>query len=145
MECGSPGLRVLHYLPDFVKFMSIELVMPSNHLIFCCPLLLLSSIFPSFRVFSKELVAKVLERQLQHQSLSSEYSGLTSFRIDWFVSVVSKGLSRISRTQSWFMSLILPQFYNSGLDQDRSYSVHFYWFLSSSPVSSYEDIKNQRD
>ena len=55
------------------KFMSIELVMPSNHLILCCPLLLLPSIFPTMRVFSNESavchqLAKVLEHQLQHQS-----------------------------------------------------------------------------
>ena len=61
--------------------------MPSNHLILCCPLLL-SSIFPSIRIFSNELtprirVAKVLDFQ-PHISPSSEYSGLTSFRIDWF-------------------------------------------------------------
>ena len=54
-----------------LKFMSIESVMPSNHLILCHPLLLLPSIFPSIRVFSNELahqVAKVLELQLQYQS-----------------------------------------------------------------------------
>ena len=59
-------------LLSFLRFMSIELVMLSNHLILCCPLLLLPSIFPSIRVFSKELashqMAKVLELQLQHQS-----------------------------------------------------------------------------
>ena len=59
--------------------------MLSNHLILCHPLLLLSSIFPSIRVFSNELpqVAKVLELQLQHRP-SNEYSELISFRIDWF-------------------------------------------------------------
>ena len=69
------------------KFMSIELVMPSNHLIFCCPILLLPSIFPSIMVFSKWVcflhqVAKVLEFQL-HISASNEHSGLISFRMDW--------------------------------------------------------------
>ena len=57
---------------SLIKLMSIELVMPSNHLIHCCPLLFLPSIFPSIRVFSNESashqVAKVLEFQLQHQS-----------------------------------------------------------------------------
>ena len=65
--------------------MSVESVMPSNHLILCCPLLLLPSIFPIIRVFSNESVlqvAKVLEFQLQHES-SNEYSGLISFRMDW--------------------------------------------------------------
>ena len=63
---------------SLLKLMSIELVMPSNHLLLCCPLLLPASIFPSIRVFSRvsssHQVAKVLE--LQHQS--SEYSGLIS-------------------------------------------------------------------
>ena len=72
---------------SLLKLMSIESVMPSNHLILCCPLLLLTSIFPSFRVFSNESVLhitwpKVLELQLQH-SPSNEYSGLTSFGMDW--------------------------------------------------------------
>ena len=61
-----------HQLPEFTQIMSIESVMPSNHLILCHPLLLLPSIFPSIRVFSNDFsyshqVAKVLEFQLQHQ------------------------------------------------------------------------------
>ena len=68
-----------------LKFMSIELVMPSNHLILCRPLLLLP---PSIRVFSNELVLRI--RWPKYLSFifsispSSEYSGLISFRIDWF-------------------------------------------------------------
>ena len=67
--------------------MSIESVMPSNHLVLCHPLLLLPLIFPSIMVFSNELVLhirwpKCWEFQLQHQS-SNEYSGLISFRVDW--------------------------------------------------------------
>ena len=71
-----------------LKFMSIESVMPSNHLILCCPLLLLPSIFCSIRVFSNDSALRI--RWPQHWSfsfcisLSSEYSGLISFRIDWF-------------------------------------------------------------
>ena len=67
--------------------MSIESVMPSNHLIFCCPLLLLPSIFPSIRVFSKESVLHI--RWPKYYSFnfsispSNEYSGLISFRMDW--------------------------------------------------------------
>ena len=62
--------------------MSIESVMPSSHLILCCPLVLLPSIFPSIRAFYSESaqMAKDLELQLQHH----EYSGLISFRTDWF-------------------------------------------------------------
>ena len=68
--------------------MSTELVMPFNHLIFCCPLLLLSSIFPIIRVFSKESVLCIRWPKYWSFSFSispsNEYSGLISFRIDWF-------------------------------------------------------------
>ena len=87
MACNTPGFSVLHHpLVSLLKFMSIELVMPSNHLILCHPLLLLPSIFPSIRVFSNELALCI--RWLKYWSFSispsSEYSGLISHRIDWF-------------------------------------------------------------
>ena len=53
-DCSTPGLPVHHQLRSLLKLMAIELVMPSNHLILCRPLLLLPSIFPSIRAFSKE-------------------------------------------------------------------------------------------
>ena len=72
---------------SLLKLMFIELVMPSNHLIFCCPLLLLPSIFPSIRVFSKESVLCIRWPKYWSFSFrlcpSNEYSGLISFRIDW--------------------------------------------------------------
>ena len=68
---------------SLLKLMPIELMMPSNHLILCHPLLLLPSIFPSIRVFSNELA--LLIRWPKYWSFSSnEYSGLISFRTDWF-------------------------------------------------------------
>ena len=73
---------------SLLKLMSIESVMPSNHLIFCHPLLLLCSIFPSIRVFSNESALHIRWRKYWSFSFSispsSEYSGLISFRIDWF-------------------------------------------------------------
>ena len=68
------------------KPMSIELVMPSNHLILCHPLLLLPSIFPSIRVFSNASALRIRWPKYWSfsSSPSSEYSGFTSFRIDWF-------------------------------------------------------------
>ena len=70
-----------------LKFMSIGLVMPSNHLILCHPLFLLSSIFPSIRVFSNESVLHIRWPKYWGFSFmispSIEYSGLISFRIDW--------------------------------------------------------------
>ena len=71
---------------SLLKLMSIELVMPSNHLILCHPLLLSPSIFPSIRVFSKESVLHIRWPNYWSFSISpsNEYSGLISFRIDWF-------------------------------------------------------------
>ena len=71
---------------SLLKLMSTELVKPSNHLILCCPLLLPPSLFPSIRVFSNESVHHI--RWPKYWSFrfspSNEYSGLMSFRIDWF-------------------------------------------------------------
>ena len=73
---------------SLLELMSIESVMPSNHFILCCPLLLLPSIFPSIRVLSNELVPHIRKLHVRSFSFSispsSEYSGLISFRIDWF-------------------------------------------------------------
>ena len=70
---------------SLLKFMSIESVMPSNHLILCCPLLLLPSIFSSNRVFSNESVLHIRRPKYWSFSISpsNEYSGLISFRMDW--------------------------------------------------------------
>ena len=80
------------------KLLSIELVMPSNRLILCHPLLLLPSIFPGIRVFARvsclHQVVKVLELRFQLHP-SNKYSGLISFRIDWFDLLAVKGLSRV--------------------------------------------------
>ena len=69
------------------KLMSIKLVMPSNHLILCCPLLLLPSIFPSIRLFANESVLCIRQAKYWRFSFSispsNEYSRLISFRIDW--------------------------------------------------------------
>ena len=88
MDCSTPGFPVLHYLLDLLKLMSIELVMPSNHLILCHPLLFLSSVFLSIRVFSNESALHFRWPKYWSFSFSispsNEYSGLISFRIDWF-------------------------------------------------------------
>ena len=73
---------------NLLKLMSIDSVMPFNHLILCCPLLLLPSIFPSIRVFSNKSVLHIRWPKYWSFSFSisssNEYSGLISFRIDWF-------------------------------------------------------------
>ena len=83
-----PGFLVLNNSQSLLKLMSIESVMPSNHLILCCPLILLPSIFPSIRVFSNESVLHTRWPKYWSFSFSispsDKYSGLISFRMDWF-------------------------------------------------------------
>ena len=77
------------------KFKSIESVMPSNHLILCCSLLLLPSTFPSIKVFASELTLPIRWPKYWHFSFSispsNAYSGSTPFRIDWFYLLVVPG------------------------------------------------------
>ena len=86
MDCSTPGFCVLISW-SLLKFMSIESVMPSNHLILCDPLLLLPSIFPNIRVFSNKSVLRI--RWLKYWSFSfnispsNDHPGLISFRMDW--------------------------------------------------------------
>ena len=84
---------------SLLKLTSIESVMPSNHLNLCHPLLLLSSIFPSIRVFSDESVLRIRWPRYWNFSFSispsNEHPGLISFRMDWLVSLQPKGLSRV--------------------------------------------------
>ena len=84
---------------SLLKLMSIKSVMPSNHLIFCSPLLLPPSIFPSIRVFSSESVPHIRWPKYWSFSFSispsNEYSGLISFRIDWLDLLAVQGLSRV--------------------------------------------------
>ena len=84
---GTAALQAITNSGSLLKLMSIELVMPSNHLILCHPLLLPPSIFPSIKVFSNDLVLHITGPKYWSFSFSispcNEYSGLISFRIDW--------------------------------------------------------------
>ena len=87
-NCSTPGLPVYHQSPEFTpKLMSIELMMPSNHLILCHPLFFLPSIFPNIRVFSNESALCIRWPKSWrfgfNISLSKEHPGLISFRMDW--------------------------------------------------------------
>ena len=87
MNHSMPGLPVHHQLPSPPKPMSIESMMPSNHVIFCSPLLLPPPIFPNISVFSNESVLHIRWPKYWSFSFSicpsNEYSGLISFRMDW--------------------------------------------------------------
>ena len=86
MDYSIPGSSVLHCIPELLKFMSIESLMLSNHLILWRPLFLLLSIFLSIRVFSSESALHIKWPKYWSISISpsNEYSRLISFRIDWF-------------------------------------------------------------
>ena len=96
MDCSMPGFLFFTISRSWLKLMSIELMMPPNHLILCCPLLLLPSIFPSIRIFSNELALRIRWPKYQSFSfsisLSNEYSGLVSFRMDWFDFLAVQGI-----------------------------------------------------
>ena len=96
MDTVTPGLPCPSPTPGvFLKLKSIELVMPSNHLIFCHPLLLSPSVFASIRVFSDESVLRIRWPKYWNFSFSisssSEYSGLISFRMDWLALLAVQG------------------------------------------------------
>ena len=88
MDCHTPGFPVLHYLLELLRLVSIRSAMPSSHLNLCRPLLLLPSIFPSIRVFSNESALRIRWPKYGSFSFSispsNDYSGLISFRVDWF-------------------------------------------------------------
>ena len=88
MDCSSQAYLSITNSQSLLRLMFIELVLPANHLILCHPLLLSPSIFPSIRVFSNESVLHIRWPMYWSFSFSispsNEYSGLISFRIDWF-------------------------------------------------------------
>ena len=113
---------------SLLKFMSIKSVMPSNHLILCCPFLLLPSIFPSIRVFSKESVLHIRWPKYWSFSFSispsDEYSGLISFR-NWLDLLAVQGtLKSLLQHHGWksINSLALSFLYGPTLT-----SIHDYW------------------
>ena len=109
---------------SLLKIMSIKLVMPSNHLILCCPLLLPPSIFPSIRVFSSESVLHIRWPKYWSISLSNEYPGLISFRKDWLALLAVQGTLESSPTPQFksINSSALSFLYTPALT-----SIHEYW------------------
>ena len=106
------------------KLMSIELGMPSNHLILCHPLLLSPSIFPSIRVFSNESALGIKWPKYWSLSFnispSDEHPGLISFRMDWLISLQSKGLSKVFSNTA----VQKHQFFTAQLSLWSNYHIH---------------------
>ena len=99
MNCSTPGLPVHHQLAELLKLMSIESVMLSSHLVLCRPLLLLPPIPPSIRVFSNESTLRMRWPKYWSFSFSispsKEIPGLISLEWTGWISLQSKGLSRV--------------------------------------------------
>ena len=114
-----------------LKFMSFELVMPSYHLVVCHPLLLLPSIFPSIRVFPSEVAHCI--RWPKYRSLSfsispsSEYSGLISFRTDWF------DLPSVQGTLTVFSSTTVQKHQLFGTQPSLWFNCHICTWLLDKP------------
>src|SRR5574341_599989 len=98
MDCSTPGFPVITNSQSLIKLISIKLVIPSNHLNLCDPLLLLPLIFPSIRVFSNESVLCIMWPKYWSFSFSispsNEYSGLISFNIDWLDLLAVQGTTK---------------------------------------------------
>ena len=145
MDCSTPGSSVLHCLPEFAQFMSIELVMLSNHFILCHPLLLLPSIFPSIRVFSNESALCIRWPKYWSFSFSispsNEYSGLASFRIDWFDLLAVQGTLKSSLAPQFeSISFLVSLQANSHIcihDYRKNYSFDYTNLCQQSDVSAF--------
>ena len=128
---------------ESIKLMSVASVMPSNHLILCCPLLLPPSIFPSIRVFSSESVLCIRWPEYWSFSFSlspsSEYSGLISFRMDWLHLLAVQGTLESSPTPQFkgINSLALSFPYNPTLT-----SIHDYW--KNHRISHFQNVTLQK-
>ena len=110
MDSSTPGFPRHHNPQSLFKLMSIKSVMPFNHLILSRPLFLLPSIFLSFRVFSKESVLHIRWPKYWNFSFSispsNKYSGLISFRIDWFDLAVQGTLKSLLQHHSSKASIL---------------------------------------
>ena len=112
MDCSMPGLPVHHQTLEACSLTSIKSVILSNHFILCCPLLLPPSIFLSIRVFSNEMTLHIRWPKYWSFSFSispsNEYSGLISFRIDWFDLLAIRGdLKSLLQHQSLKTSILI--------------------------------------
>ena len=124
MDCSTPGLPVHHQLCCLLKLMSIELVMPSNHLVLCCSLVLLPLIFPSIREFSNESTVHI--RWPKDRSFSLNISPPKNTQ-DWsplgwtnWISLQSKGLSRVFSNTTVQKHL----FFGAKLSSQKTYICH---------------------
>ena len=125
---------------SLLRFLSIESVMPSNHLILCWPLLLLPSVFPSIRVFSNQLALCISQPKYWSfsfsNSFSNKYSGLISFWIDWFDFLAVLGTLKsllqhhsLKASVLWHSSLLLVQLSHPYLTTRKTIALTVWTFV----------------
>ena len=124
MNRSTPGLLSITNSRSLLKLMSIESVMPSSHLILCHPLLLLPPIPPSIRVFSNESTLHIRWPKYWSFSFSispsNEHPGLISFRMTGWISLQSKGLSRVFSNTT----VQKHQFFGAQLSSQSNSHIH---------------------
>ena len=129
MNCSTSGLPVHNQLPGLPKPMSIELVMPSNHHIFCRPLFLLPSIIPRIRVFSNDSPLRIWWPKYwsfsMNISASNKHPRVISFRMDWLDLLAVQGTLKsllqhhsskalILQCSAFFIIQLSPPYMNTG-------------------------------
>ena len=137
MDCSTPGTSVSTSSRSLLKFMFIKSVMLSNHLILCHCLLLSHSIFPSIRIFSNQSTLCI--RWPKYWSFtvspSNEYSGLISFRIDWFDLLAVQGTQESSPALqfesigSLTLRLLLVQLSHPYMTTEKSIALTIWTFV----------------
>ena len=138
MDYSTPGSSP-PLSPSLLKLVPIESMMPSNHLILCCPLLLLPTIFPNIRVFSNESALRITWPKYWSLSISpsDEYSRLISFMIDWFDLLAVQGTLKSSPApqfesiNSSALSLLYDPTLTSVYDDWKNYRFDYGFWLWS--------------
>ena len=140
MDCSTPGFLSFTISRSLLKLTSIELVMPSNHLILCHPLLLLPSIFPSITVFSNESLLHIRWPKCWSFSFSispsNEYSWLISFKIDWFDFLAVQGTLESSQVpqfegiNSWHSAFFMVQLLHPYVTTGKTIALPILTFVS---------------
>ena len=133
MNCSKPGFPGFMISQNLLKFMSIESLMPSNHLLLCCPLLLLPSIFPCIRVFPRSFSAF----HIRLQSIGTSTSVIPINIQDWFalgltslISLLSKELSKfLSSTQFESIHFFMIQFSHLYMTTKKTIALTIWTFV----------------
>ena len=140
VDCSKWGFPVLHYLPEYAQLMFTESVMPSNHLILHHPLLFMPSIFPSIRIFSNKLAHCLRWPKYLNFSFSispsNKYSGLISFRIDWFDLLAVQGTLKsllhhsLKASIIWFSAFFMILLSHSYMTTGKTITLTTWTFVS---------------